>query len=273
MNFRQKLTAIREFLWILILLGLILPSHSYAVLNCGEIFSARSTTLSIDSDLVLQGPLGTSRPSLRSDFQENSAALTYFQLGDAYHHLSQMDPLLFQHKIALPPPSGLCGPTCATNIITTMSAYRGMAPPGSNYEIAHYVVNEYSQVFGTDARRNTNPNELGLVIQGAVPALGLRVQETNVSSSKKLADLFRQDPSTLVLAQIYMEGLPYNHWMMILNIDTIENRIVISDPNRPNSIVATPYYDTGSTLRLQVFGNYGGSGTAYLLKTLIITSK
>lgn len=241
--------------------------------SCLRYYVSRSTTLKLDNDLIVTGQLGVLQPASSTSFSAQTASYTMFFLAERGALLQQDDPYLFQTGIALPAPFGICGPTCATNILVTTANYKQIPPPGNNYEIVNYFVNEYSRVFGVDARKNTDPERLSRVIVGAQPVQGLKYEIIGkVNSAQKINDLISKNPSTLALTQIGIDGFTNMHWIVVLALDLAQKRIIISDPNRPNSTFSSPYIEQDGNLKFQLFGNYGGLGTAYIKNVILFTS-
>lgn len=257
----------------LILVSIATPLPLLAT-TCKKVVDPQVTTLTLDPDLNLAGPLGLLLPAQLSDFSHPSAARTLVFLAERKIFISQMDPTLLQNGISLPPPAGICGPICGANIFMTMANYKQIPPPSGNpYDVIQYFVNEYSRIFGVDARKNTDPDRLSQLIVGAQLAHRMKYQAMGpISSGVRLAELINSQPSALGLAQVAFTGQRDRHWILILKVDQDQRRIIISDPNRPNSVFSSPYLEANGVLSFQLFGNYVGQNIAHINNLILFTS-
>lgn len=213
-------------------------------------------------------------PFSKDIFPENTGSRVFVELAVRGMLLQQKSQELSE-KGLIKPNGGLCATSCVANLLGSMMAqeqsffnFPTVAP-----HLAELMVTGYNAYTGRDAR-------MGAVVQDMVTVIGLS------DSVLKEAVGYRNEFHDMVLSarNIRDEFYPYRidqalrgdsigiasvrpvnraegtvgHGIVILKVD-LENRLFyISDPNKPNFIVKTPFrYTDGTNVVFRVPYTYG----------------
>ncbi len=198
-------------------------------------------------------------------FPENTSARVFVEMAQRNMLLNQTSAELGA-KGLLVPNGGLCASTCLTNILGAMTAQEGnfRAFPRVAPVMTDLVVKAYQQFTGVDARFGADVRVLAEVVTSILPEIVSLSQFDSTFSNLQLSVgryqeglyphlLFQKlKGDTIAVVSVRAEnpaefGTALGHALIVLKVDPSRQVLFISDPNRPNKIIETPYFYTEGT--------------------------
>ncbi len=211
-----------------------------------------------------------------TQFPEHTSARVFVEIAQRNMLLNQNDGVL-DSKGLLVPNGGLCASTCLTNLLGAMTAQEGNfreflrnAP-----EITELVVRAYSEHTGVDARLGADVRVLAEISATLLPEVIQKTQydsmfsHLDISVGRYQRELYphllvqKLKGDTMAIVSVrpinpQEAGTELGHAIIILKVDSVKKTILLSDPNKPNEIIETPYYFTkGTDIAFRVPLTYG----------------
>lgn len=183
----------------------------------------------VASVAVADGPL------CGSALDGTSVAQHLYDLSQKNRLIHQLDNRLYQRQLIVQN-GGLCGPTCAVNVIHAVADYLGLGTQKfdhADYYI-HRMIDHIWQSYRKDARMGIDFEALSSAMDRIRRELGI-----DLSFYRALLPYNNIDPSwlrlgfnELAIASITV-GNGMNHAIILLEIDTRNRQILYIDPNHP----------------------------------------
>ena len=251
------------FLLILSLIG----SQVWAV-KCQEVFNTLQVAGMPGLNSQPHFPVGYGLES----FPEGTGARIYAELAVQNRHMNQAANELEALGLIVEK-GGLCASACITNVVSSLVAQSGnyvalrqLAP-----QVTELLILKYRDLYNLDARMGADVGLMSDVITSFLPEIlqSFRFdnfhQEINLSVAKmtkeffpyRLYSLMRGD--SIAIATVAPVGrVGVGHAIVILKVDLENSKLIISDPNNPNQILAVPYtYSRGTDVTFRVPFTYG----------------
>lgn len=177
-------------------------------------------------------------------YQPTSLGQTFHDLMARSAFIHQSDSRLDRRDL-LVPHGGLCGSTCAINVLHAVAAYTGSntRPFSTNSDFhIHRIIQSTWQRFGRDARLGITMEEVATALESMAPDFGLSIR-THVRTASHAGPITPEElaPSEneIVIVSVRqgrrVDGNPGFHALVLTGLNLERQVASYSDPNYPNS--------------------------------------